>query len=231
MGHRRRGDGDLHRLVREAFDEFEVLDLDPALGQRELVGHHGDERRLLQVLLARLALGAFGLHALELDAVQLVDEVDMEARAAVFAVGDGVEANRFLELHRPLDRLVLVLAQLVRRDLARVPFVAHRQQFRRTQEAADMIGTEGRLTVAHTGGPPDFVVLAIDCTRPYDRPRDQLRPTSRKITARAISRPGDIPPQGAAGRDLGKIFVALGGLANSDRADFIGGKRNRGTIL
>ena len=99
-----------------------------------------------------------GLHALELDAViHLVDldvveavvEIVMPEHAAVFAVGRALQADLFLLLDDLRDFLVLDLLQVGGADLALVALGARLGDRRRAQIAADVVGAEGRRGSFH----------------------------------------------------------------------------------
>ena len=95
-----------------------------------------------------------GLHALELDAVlglddvdalQSVEEVEMPPSAAKLAVGDGFEADLLLLLHDVADRVVLDGAKLIRADPSGLTRGARVLQRRRPQQASDLVGAKGRF--------------------------------------------------------------------------------------
>ena len=101
-----------------------------------------------------------GLHALELDAVvELVEldavehaeEIEMPPGAAEFAVGDELEPDLFLLLDDLLDLAVLDLFQLGRGDRALFALRARLLDRRGAQQAADHVGAEGRLGALHDG--------------------------------------------------------------------------------
>ena len=92
-----------------------------------------------------------GLHAGELDAGvgveqfaagELGEKVEMPPRAAEFAVGRELQADRSLLVHDLLDLHVLGLAQVVGRDLALLQPGARLLDARRPQQAADLVGAE-----------------------------------------------------------------------------------------
>ena len=92
-----------------------------------------------------------GLHARELDAGlgvkqfatgELGEEIEMPPRAAEFAVGRELQADRGLLVHDLFDLQVLGLAQVVGRDLALLQFGARLLDARRPQQAADLVGAE-----------------------------------------------------------------------------------------
>src|SRR5260221_2190204 len=76
----------------------------------------------------------------ELDAVELLEKIEMPEVAPELAVGDRLQADLLLALHGARDAAVLDFLQFLRRDLrgARVA------QLGRTQQAADLVGVEWR---------------------------------------------------------------------------------------
>ena len=95
-----------------------------------------------------------GLHALELDAVvELVEldavehaeEIEMPPGATEFAVGGELEADLLLLLDDLLDLAVLDLFELRRADGALLALRARLLDRRGAQNAADMVGAEWRL--------------------------------------------------------------------------------------
>jgi len=67
--------------------------------------------------------------------------------AAVFAIGDGIEASRFLEGDGGSDMFVLDGAKRRGIDLAPDALVSRRRQRGGTQEATHVIGAKGRVSV------------------------------------------------------------------------------------
>src|SRR5258706_9315758 len=80
----------------------------------------------------------------ELDAVELLEKIEMPEVAPELAVGDRLQADLLLALHGARDAAVLDFLQFLRRDLrgARVA------QLGRTQQAADLVGVEWRSSHA-----------------------------------------------------------------------------------
>src|SRR5690348_18170069 len=68
----------------------------------------------------------------------------MPIGAAELAVGRAFKAEPFLELHHLADRFILDGLELIRRDGVLLPLVARIEQLLRTQETANVIGTERR---------------------------------------------------------------------------------------
>ena len=79
-----------------------------------------------------------------LDAVELLQEIDMEIGAAELAVGDPLEADLLLPPDHLADALVLDGAQRRRVDLVGEELLPRLAQGGGTQEAADVIGAERR---------------------------------------------------------------------------------------
>ena len=138
--HCRRRNAHLWRLGGVAFKELEVL-------EHRMVRRKVDFACNLQHL-------HLGLHALELDAVvghfdrdafQHAVEIIVPERAAVFAVGDGVQADVFLLLDDLDDLRVLNLFQLIIGDLALLVLGARFVNGLGAQNAADMVGAEWRF--------------------------------------------------------------------------------------
>ena len=85
------------------------------------------------------------VHHVLLDAVETPEEIEMPPGAAEFAVGDRLQADLFLLLDDALDLAVLDRLQRGSVDFAFGALLARLLQRGRTQQAADMIGAEGRL--------------------------------------------------------------------------------------
>jgi hypothetical protein len=77
-------------------------------------------------------------------AVELEDEVHVPRRAAELPIRDGAQAGVLLQPHDVTDGVVLDAAQLVRVHLAGREALPCLQQLGRAQEAADVVGAEGR---------------------------------------------------------------------------------------
>src|SRR4051794_18816103 len=75
------------------------------------------------------------------DPADPVDEVHMPGAAAEFAVGHAFQADLLLHLDDIADRGVLDAPQLLVRDAARLTLGPGAEQFRRAQQAPDMVGT------------------------------------------------------------------------------------------
>ncbi len=103
-----------------------------------------------------------GLNAGELDALvgvkqfaarELSQEIKMPPRAAEFAVGGEVQADRCLLVHDLFDLDVLHLAQIVGRYLALFQFGARLLDAQRPQQAADLVGAERGFGSLHVSLP------------------------------------------------------------------------------
>ncbi len=85
-----------------------------------------------------------------LDAVEAPEEIEMPPGAAEFAVGDRLQADRFLLLDDALDLAVFDRLERGGVDLALGVLLARLLQRGRAQQAADMIGAERRLVLRLT---------------------------------------------------------------------------------
>ena len=103
--------------------------------------------RRLEADFAAVVLAEFGdeLAVVGLDAVEPLEEVDVEIGAAEFAVGDPLEADVFLRAHDLADACVLDRAQFLGRQGLGEELLARRPQPLGAEKAADMIGAEWRL--------------------------------------------------------------------------------------
>ena len=119
MGHGRRRQGDLHRMIGERGGELVIFHLDAALGQRHPADHPGHEGGRLGFILGFMLLVLVGdrHRPLEIprgvDVDDLLDEVDVEAGAPELAVGDGRQTHILLHLDRFPDAGVFVFAQQI----------------------------------------------------------------------------------------------------------------------
>ena len=100
--------------------------------------HHGRG----EIDIATFAVKADGNAALDLDAFQLLEEVDMEIGAAELAVGNALEPEIFLESDDIANRLVFDHSLRVAIDLCALVPIARVEQSFGSKEAADVIGTE-----------------------------------------------------------------------------------------
>ena len=117
----------------------------------------------LHALIARRHRGEgdAGIHHVALDAVEAPEKVEMPPRAAEFAVGDRLQAGRFLFADDGFD--LAIFDGLERRgvDLALGMLLARLFQRGRAQQRADMIGAERRFgALAHFCSAFSFVPRA-----------------------------------------------------------------------
>src|SRR5215467_5676474 len=108
-----------------------------------LAGHVEDRRREIDLLPGR-GVEVRGEAAARLDAVELLEKIDVEVGSAEFTVGDAAQAVPFLERHDVADRRVLDGAELARGDLPGLGAVARGEERGWAQEAADVVGAERR---------------------------------------------------------------------------------------
>ena len=94
-------------------------------------------------------VGAGGDVAGHGDALELFEEVEVEPGPAELTVGDGPHADRLELGDRVGDRDVLDIAQLGGRDLVGRALLAGGQHRWRAEQAADVVGAEGRVDRAH----------------------------------------------------------------------------------
>ncbi len=104
--------------------------------------------------------GDAGIHDVALDAVEAPEKIEMPPRAAEFAVGDRLQAGRFLLADDGLDLAIFDRLERCGIDLALGVTLARLFQRGRTQQAADMIGAERRFgSLTHCFTP-------VACQRP-----------------------------------------------------------------
>src|SRR5439155_10815019 len=128
---------DLRRARRQAAHELELVGGD-AVPPRELPGHHG--RAIRHRAAPRVLEGDLGVYLGE--AAHRGREMSEVDDAAILAVGDDLEADALLERHRVPDEAILGVAKGLSGKTAAVEFAAGRQQGRRPEEAADVLGPE-----------------------------------------------------------------------------------------
>src|SRR5262249_24434077 len=138
--HRRRGHGELRRVLRHRLQELEVVE-HRRLGAPDLARDFHERRLLLGILEFRVAVG---VALVERHAVEVGDEVDVPPVAPELAVGHRLYADRFLLRDDLADMLVLDGFQLGRARLAGPGLVARVVQLLRAQQAADVVGAEWR---------------------------------------------------------------------------------------
>ena len=144
VDHARRGDRQLRR-ARAADgigEKREVLAEDRVVKRQALVHARPRRRELDRAPVVAEARLHRVLRAL--DAAELVDEVHVPGGAAQLPVGDRAQADLLLHRDRVANRLVLGGAQLLCGEAALVVRGAGLEQRRRTQQAADVVGAEGR---------------------------------------------------------------------------------------
>ena len=110
MQHRGRGDADLGRAGGDALEKVEVAPLDAAVWRTGAVTRMVGGRKPTSLPSSRRNV-AVKLPSSDLDAVELLEEVDAEEGAAELAVGDALEADLLLAAHHVADRRVLDHAQ------------------------------------------------------------------------------------------------------------------------
>src|SRR6267142_6970096 len=99
----------------------------------------------------------------EFAARELGEKVEMPPRAAEFAVGRELQADRGLLVHDLFDLHVFDLAQIGGRYFALLQFDARRLDLRRTQQAADLVGAERGFGSLH-----DVNSRELMCRSPRD---------------------------------------------------------------
>src|SRR5260370_23625024 len=151
MQHRGRGDRHLRHHMRDLallFQELEMRDHRMIAWEIELADH---AHRVMP-----------GLEARELDALvgaekfatsQLRQEGEMPPRAAEFAVGRKLQADRRLLVDDLFDLHILDLAQIVSRYLTLLQFGARFLDARRPQQAADLVGAARGCWSSHVSLP------------------------------------------------------------------------------
>ena len=102
-----------------------------------------DRRREIDV--ARGTVKAHGDAALGLDSLELLEKIDVEVRAPIFAVGNSGKTCVFLEANDVADGGILDVAQLGATDFVLADAFARLEQRRGAQEAADVVGAKRRF--------------------------------------------------------------------------------------
>ena len=154
--HCRRWHGDLYRAIRTGFEEPEIVHHKPAGGTADLadrVGHGRLGARRKGRVLA-------GLRPFEFDTVDAAKQIICPGTAAVFAVGNRLETDAFLELDQFADTGILDGFQVFEAHLCvRLTFVPVRTEresrilprlfeFLRAEETADVICVKRRCYLA-----------------------------------------------------------------------------------
>ena len=141
MQHRRRRNRDFRRAGGDRFQEFEIGALN-----RFRVAHLArdvhDRRLEIDVALRAVKLDVDA--ALRLDAFELREEIDMEVRAAKFAVRDPAQSQILLKLDDAANRFIFDAAQLRSADAPLLELLACVEQEFRPQKTADVIGAKWR---------------------------------------------------------------------------------------
>jgi hypothetical protein len=139
--HRRRRNRHLGQARRSLGEELIVAALDVARMADRLSDLHYRwcVAELLAAMLVEMYLGTAGFF----DTVELKQEVGVEIGAPEFSVGDSLQAEILLERDHATDRGILDSAKRVRIDPLRSEIATGCKQCRRTQETADVVGTEG----------------------------------------------------------------------------------------
>ena len=144
VDHVRRGDGQLRHLVagRHSRQELEGVPEDRVPEPDPVVDA---QRRGLEVEVTALVVEVHRqLLVGRVDALELVDEVHVPRRTTELAVGRGAHARFALEGHHVADRRVLGRPQPCVVEIAGPVPGPRVEQRRRSQQAADVVGTERR---------------------------------------------------------------------------------------
>ena len=185
MQHRRRRDAHFRHHLGVGLQELEVLQ-HRMVAEIDLAGD-ADALRL-------------GLHALELDAVvELIDldvveavvEIVVPEHAAVLAVGRALQPDLFLLLDDLRDFLVLDLLQVRRADLALVALRARLGDRGGAQIAADMVGAKGGRGSFHGPSPHSKLLVRWPKHRTgacqWSRMRPAVNPSRRLAAAGRVA--------------------------------------------
>src|SRR5215472_3629458 len=154
MHHSWRRKRDLRRRPRDRREKSEIVDEDsPALGPRELAGYLHGRRAVQAVAFGRMKahceLGRDHPHVTEFQ-----HEIPVPGVAVVFAVGDELEPELLLQSHHLTDGRMLNTLELGVRHLFFLRLLARLDESAGADEAADMLGAEGRLGAFHWHGSP-----------------------------------------------------------------------------
>src|SRR5690348_2204707 len=147
MHHARRWDCELRRRCGHRFQKLEVLAED-TLFELQLADDAERTEGSFNItgLIAELDFQAFSAPG---NAADLVKEIHVPRAAAILTVGDALEADVLLHLHRASDGFVLNPAQFCSRDAALLMPLARLKYLLRPQEAANVIGAKRRLRALH----------------------------------------------------------------------------------
>src|SRR6267378_689130 len=147
MQHRWRGDRHLRHHMRDLalpLQELEMRQHRMIVGEIQLADH---AYRVVPGLDARELNTLVGVE--QFAAGELCEKVEMPPRAAEFAVGRKLQADRRLLVHDLFDFHVLDLAQIGGRNLALLQFGTRLLDLRRPQQAADLVSTERGFCSLH----------------------------------------------------------------------------------
>ena len=135
-----------------AFKELEVLDHRMAVEAPELARDAQQNLPRLRALELDLAFAGVGF-----DARQPLDEIGLPGRPAELAVGDRLQADGLLLADQGLDLAVLDVLQGIAIDFAARALATRLLQRGGAEQAADVVGAEGRSRTLHDDL-PDFRV-------------------------------------------------------------------------
>src|SRR6516164_6160599 len=168
MHDRWRRERDLRRRPRDGCEKFEIVDEDSlAVGPRELAGDLHGRRAVQAVAFGRMkAYRELGRDHSRIAEFQ--HEISVPGVAVVFAVGDELEPELLLQSYHLTDCDLLDTLELGIGDLFFLRLLARVDESGGPDEAADMLGAEGRLGAFHWRGSPlqrpTDVVLPDDST-------------------------------------------------------------------
>src|SRR6266446_10425888 len=144
MQRRRRRDRHLRCRLGVPCNEAKMVDHRVAGKSAELAFQAQQNRPRLRPLEFELALAVVGF-----DALKPEQKISLPGGAAIFSVGDGSESDLFLLTDQLDDFLVLDRPQRGGADFAAFAFGARLLEGSRAQQAADVIGAEGRGGAEH----------------------------------------------------------------------------------
>ncbi len=137
-----RGDGDLRCFLRHRRQELEIVDED-RLGPAQLARHAhavGLARRAALLVME----GGGEARLIGLDILEAQQEIGLPADAIIFAVGDRLQPDPFLQRHHLAHRILAHRAERIGIDRARGELLACGHQRLGADQAADMIGAKRR---------------------------------------------------------------------------------------
>ncbi len=134
--------------LHHRFQEIEVIAEDAAVERKPAFDL---EPRGREVHIAFLAVEVHGDVLLHLaHAADLVEKIHVPGRTAELSIGNALQAQFLLHAHDIANRGVFSLAQIGRSKAPCLVFRAGAREFRRPQQAADMVGAEWRLGQGHS---------------------------------------------------------------------------------